>query len=85
MPPECDCSIAAELDGAHRERGREKSDDPLAMAKRCWYRNTASSFIPTAASRSPTTHTRAARMGLPYLPAYLRSLLAGKHRDRLAR
>ena len=29
-------------------------------------------------------HTRAARMGLPQLPAYVRSVLAGTHRDRLA-
>jgi hypothetical protein len=30
-------------------------------------------------------HTRAARMGLARLPGYLRSVLAGEHRDRLAR
>jgi hypothetical protein len=38
-------------------------------------------------SREPVTydpHTRAARMGLPQLPAYLRGLLAGEHRERLA-
>jgi hypothetical protein len=29
--------------------------------------------------------TRAARMGLARLPGYLRSVLAGEHRDRLAR
>jgi hypothetical protein len=38
-------------------------------------------------SNEPVTYdprTRAARMGLPQLPAYVRSLLAGAHRDRLA-